>query len=350
MNASSCGSVLTCHHARDLFSLQRSDTIMSGVQEGTRTGNGHPTKSRAGSNNPLAIHFGGLQNLLKLRTTFKFNERLSGLIGADLNVQQQAAFPVALLQYQVCLCLLFPHRCYRALSAARHLRAPDNLCRSLLRADIGAYCKPAPQAWHSRNHSSSTRRISAAKSHPKRATLSKVHLGRPWVCRHQPIWALTPPFKTRPTMQGRCPIICRTTLRSKRCCDYTTICYDLFFGGAWLQRACSVGRPVYSVRQHAVQGLLQSHSTAPFMRLHSSMLKVQVHVPFVCLQVGKSLVLRSTVSSPGRRSWSGLLECWPLAGLFQEAIASPMTSLSPFRAPGKRAVHRCQLQHMQRDN
>ena len=68
---------------------------------GSRTGNGHPNKSQAGSKNPLAFHLGGLQNLLKLRTTYKFNERLSGLIGADLNVQQQSAFPVATLQYEV---------------------------------------------------------------------------------------------------------------------------------------------------------------------------------------------------------------------------------------------------------
>ncbi|KAL3148555.1 hypothetical protein ABBQ38_013989 [Trebouxia sp. C0009 RCD-2024] len=76
---------------------------MSDGQEGfgTRGGNGHPYKSKPGSQNPLAFHFGGLQNLLKLRTTFKFNERLSGLVGADVNVQQQTAFPVALLQYQI---------------------------------------------------------------------------------------------------------------------------------------------------------------------------------------------------------------------------------------------------------
>ena len=68
---------------------------------GSRTGNGHPQKSQSGGKKPLAVHLGGLQNLLKLRTTYRFNERLSGLIGADLNVQQQTAFPVATLQYEV---------------------------------------------------------------------------------------------------------------------------------------------------------------------------------------------------------------------------------------------------------
>ena len=83
--------------------LQRSFTIMADVHgaSGSRTGNGHPQKSQSGGKKPLAVHLGGLQNLLKLRTTYRFNERLSGLIGADLNVQQQTAFPVATLQYEV---------------------------------------------------------------------------------------------------------------------------------------------------------------------------------------------------------------------------------------------------------
>ena len=68
---------------------------------GARTGNGHRQKSQSGGKKPLAFHLGGLQNLLKLRTTYRFNERLSGLIGADLNLQQQTAFPVATLQYEV---------------------------------------------------------------------------------------------------------------------------------------------------------------------------------------------------------------------------------------------------------
>ena len=78
---------------------------------GRRSGNGHPHTSNFGSKSPLGFHFGGLQNLLKLRTAFKFNDRLSGLIGADLNVQQQTAFPVAVLQYEVCQCPVFEHRC-----------------------------------------------------------------------------------------------------------------------------------------------------------------------------------------------------------------------------------------------
>lgn len=76
---------------------------MADVQGGSgpRSGNGHPQKSQSGGKNPLAFHLGGLQNLLKLRTTYRFNERLSGLIGADLNVQHQTAFPVGTLQYEV---------------------------------------------------------------------------------------------------------------------------------------------------------------------------------------------------------------------------------------------------------
>lgn len=120
---------------------------MSDGQEGfgTRGGNGHPYKSKPGSQNPLAFHFGGLQNLLKLRTTFKFNERLSGLVGADVNVQQQTAFPVALLQYQVGT---LPVPLAQVLHRAQY-GSPSStmsLCRSLVRAGTGAYCKPAPQA------------------------------------------------------------------------------------------------------------------------------------------------------------------------------------------------------------
>ena len=88
-----------------LVFTQRLVTIMADGHgaSGPRTGNGHPQKSQSEGKNPLAFHLGGLQNLLKLRTTYRFNERLSGLIGADLNVQQQTAFPVATLQYEVCL-------------------------------------------------------------------------------------------------------------------------------------------------------------------------------------------------------------------------------------------------------
>ena len=74
---------------------------MASVHEGS--GNGHPQKRQSRSQNPLAFHFGGLQNLLKLRTAYRFNEKLSALVGADLNLQKESAFPVATLQYEVCL-------------------------------------------------------------------------------------------------------------------------------------------------------------------------------------------------------------------------------------------------------
>ncbi len=83
---------------------------MQGLYEetSTRTGNGQPhkTKSKSASSNknPLAVHFGGLQNLLRLRTNYRFNEKLSGQVGADLNLQQQSVFPAATLQYEVCIC------------------------------------------------------------------------------------------------------------------------------------------------------------------------------------------------------------------------------------------------------
>lgn len=69
----------------------------------THTGNGQPHQShkKPTNKNPLAVHFGGLQNLLRLRTKYSFNEKLSGQIGADLNLQQQSVFPAATLQYEV---------------------------------------------------------------------------------------------------------------------------------------------------------------------------------------------------------------------------------------------------------
>lgn len=138
---------------------------------GSRTGNGHPQKSQSGGKKPLAFHLGGLQNLLKLRTTYRFNERLSGLIGADLNVQQQTGFPVATLQYEVRLNpASIIHKAVSLWAVPRfHI-----LCRSLLRAGIGVHYKPLPKDWQFRNPSVYTRKISAAKLHPKRATLSKV--------------------------------------------------------------------------------------------------------------------------------------------------------------------------------
>ncbi|DBB14341.1 TPA: hypothetical protein ACH3X3_004649 [Trebouxia sp. C0006] len=68
----------------------------------TRTGNGQPhkTKSKPKKSNPLAVHLGGLQNLLRLRTNYRFSEKLSCQVGADLNLQQQSVFPAGTLQYE----------------------------------------------------------------------------------------------------------------------------------------------------------------------------------------------------------------------------------------------------------
>ncbi len=78
---------------------------MQGLYEesATRTGNGQPhkTKSKPKKTNPLAVHLGGLQNLLRLRTNYRFNEKLSCQVGADLNLQQQSVFPAGTLQYEV---------------------------------------------------------------------------------------------------------------------------------------------------------------------------------------------------------------------------------------------------------
>ncbi|KAL0035542.1 hypothetical protein WJX77_011400 [Trebouxia sp. C0004] len=78
---------------------------MQGLYEesATRTGNGQPhkTKSKPKNTSPLAVHLGGLQNLLRLRTNYRFNEKLSGQVGADLNLQQQSVFPAGTLQYEI---------------------------------------------------------------------------------------------------------------------------------------------------------------------------------------------------------------------------------------------------------
>lgn len=78
---------------------------MQGLYEesATRTGNGQPhkTKNKPKRTNPLAVHLGGLQNLLRLRTNYRFNEKLSCQVGADLNLQQQSVFPAGTLQYEV---------------------------------------------------------------------------------------------------------------------------------------------------------------------------------------------------------------------------------------------------------
>ena len=69
----------------------------------THTGNGQPHKARAKpqNKNPLALHWGGLQNLLRLRTQYRINEKLACQVGADLNLQHQYVFPAGTLQYEV---------------------------------------------------------------------------------------------------------------------------------------------------------------------------------------------------------------------------------------------------------
>lgn len=49
----------------------------------------------------LDVHFSGLQNLLRLRTDYRYNDRLAAEFGADFNIQQQSVFPAAVLQYEV---------------------------------------------------------------------------------------------------------------------------------------------------------------------------------------------------------------------------------------------------------
>lgn len=76
----------------------------------THTGNGQPHKARAKpqKNNPLAVHWGGLQNLLRLRTQYRINEKLACQVGADLNLQHQSVFPAGTLQYEVTNMTHFP--------------------------------------------------------------------------------------------------------------------------------------------------------------------------------------------------------------------------------------------------
>ena len=139
----------------------KSKTAMAAVHEssGARTGNGHPQKSQPRSQNPLAFHFGGLQNLLKLRTTYRFNEKLSALVGADLNLQQESAFPVATLQYEV-----WPRPSDPEVQHEQRTKQWV-FCRSLPKEGTGVHCKQQPQAWYTRSLSAYTRGTSAANSH-----------------------------------------------------------------------------------------------------------------------------------------------------------------------------------------
>lgn len=84
-------------HAR-APSPKRNTCVVQAVLAMATAGNGH---SKNQSRNPLAVHLGGLQNLLRLRTNYRFNEKLAAEVGADFNVQQQSVFPVAELEYQV---------------------------------------------------------------------------------------------------------------------------------------------------------------------------------------------------------------------------------------------------------
>lgn len=91
-----------------LLSPLRSITVSSssrmlhlqvGSQAMARAGSGH-NKNKI-SLPFLNVHFGGLQNLLRLRTDYRYNDRLAAEFGADFNVQQQSVFPAAVLQYEV---------------------------------------------------------------------------------------------------------------------------------------------------------------------------------------------------------------------------------------------------------
>lgn len=68
----------------------------------SKSGNGHSRNKISLPFLPVDVHFAGLQNLLRLRTDYKYNNRLAAEIGADFNIQQQSVFPAAILQYEVC--------------------------------------------------------------------------------------------------------------------------------------------------------------------------------------------------------------------------------------------------------
>ena len=80
-------------------------TSTSGFSSSSRGGSQSPPSVNFG---PLSVIYGDLNNLLKLRTNFKFTalssrlpNRLVGHFGADLNLQQQSLTPAARLQCEV---------------------------------------------------------------------------------------------------------------------------------------------------------------------------------------------------------------------------------------------------------
>ena len=49
----------------------------------------------------VKLRWGGLQNMLRLRTEYRFNDRLTGEIGADFHAQQKFMLPFLCLDYRV---------------------------------------------------------------------------------------------------------------------------------------------------------------------------------------------------------------------------------------------------------
>eukprot|EP00891_Asterochloris_glomerata_P007376 jgi/Astpho2/7376/Aster-01967 len=49
----------------------------------------------------VKLRWGGLQNMLRLRTEYKFNDKLTGEIGADFNAQQKFMLPFLCLDYRL---------------------------------------------------------------------------------------------------------------------------------------------------------------------------------------------------------------------------------------------------------
>ncbi len=49
----------------------------------------------------VKLRWGGLQNMLRLRTEYKFNDKLTGEIGADFHAQQKFMLPFLCLDYRV---------------------------------------------------------------------------------------------------------------------------------------------------------------------------------------------------------------------------------------------------------
>ena len=137
---------------------------MQDLQEDSdpQKGNGHPhrSNSKQHSKNPFAVHFGDLQNQLRLRTQYSFNEKLSCQVGVDLNLQQQSIFPVATLQYEVHMSNT--QRLYRASPTLHKLRC-EIRCRSSQRTSTGASCKRATRVSRTRDLSCCKEKMQAAR-------------------------------------------------------------------------------------------------------------------------------------------------------------------------------------------